>query len=527
MAGTDTITEGSQYAGGTVGIRETGGNARKPILEKSKSVTYNETTSDQIFAVSADPSATAKESIPNRVEIENTGKVPIMLMVGYSSYTNDTTIDATDYVHTLLPAGQTFSPPVRSVISSAADKTIMFGTAVSNKSLTDDGLESGTKILHSNVSAYIDGSGLASGTTATTFNVDDNQGSPAAAVGFFRVGDLIRIENEILEVTAIAANTGTEAQLTVKRGVRGSTAATHADNTQIGLPFFNNYQDFDKFTVAQTDFSGKFKANNFFSAGRANTGVQGITPGSVALKFYTEGAYQSLGLSGIDSGTHSGLTASTTYYFTIAVDGGSTIEISFTTDASNLNFGGANGIIPKIQDALNAQFYTAGNMFEKAVTIAIVDGDVRFTSGSNLSTSAIALTAGTSGAGASVRFFAQANGRIPALANVPTAVAASLPDDVTYDNVTYATIPNSSAFVYDDGNGRLFGAADGTINYETGAIDFSNAPVNAEFVYSVLHTSAFSGKLNEAETSRINSIVDIYANTPSQKWNGSVKVRTF
>jgi len=525
MAGTDTITEGSQYAGGTVGIRETGGNARKPILEKSKSVTYNETTSDQIFAVSADPSATAKESIPNRVEIENTGKVPIMLMVGYSSYTNDTTIDATDYVHTLLPAGQTFSPPVRSVISSAADKTIMFGTAVSNAAPDSN--------------EYVDSTADTDDTTATD-NVDNSASNTTVylepytsaancTANLFRVGDLIRIRDEVMEVTAI----GTKADLanntlTVKRGLYGSTATTNTDDEDpVRLPFFNAYHDYDKYSVAQTDSDGKFKCMNFFGVGRALTGVQGITPGSVALKFYTEGAYQSLGLSGIDSGTHSGLTASTTYYFTIAVDGGSTIEISFTTDASNLNFGGANGIIPKIQDALNAQFYTAGNMFEKAVTVAIVDGDVRFTSGSNLSTSAIALTAGTSGAGASVRFFAQANGRIPALANVPTAVAVSLPDDVAYDNVTYATIPNSSAFVYDDGNGRLFGAADGTINYETGAIDFSNAPVNAEFVYSVLHTSAFSGKLNEAETSRINSIVDIYANTPSQKWNGSVKVRTF
>ena len=44
-------------------------------------------------------------------------------------------------------------------------------------------------------------------------------------------------------------------------------------------------------------------------------------------------------------------------------------------------------------------------------------GDVIFES-QKLSTSAIALTAGTSGSGASVRFLAQANGRIPALASI-------------------------------------------------------------------------------------------------------------
>ena len=45
----------------------------KPVLEKTKSVSYNTTTSDQIFAVSTEASATASDAMPNRVEIENTG----------------------------------------------------------------------------------------------------------------------------------------------------------------------------------------------------------------------------------------------------------------------------------------------------------------------------------------------------------------------------------------------------------------------------------------------------------------------
>ena len=118
-------------------------------------------------------------------------------------------------------------------------------------------------------------------------------------------------------------------------------------------------------------------------------------------------------------------------------------------------------------------------------------------------------------------------GRFPAIGDIHTDVISSLPNDVIYDKVKYEQVPNQSAFVYDDGLGNLFGAASGTINYETGAIDFHNAPPNAELVYSCLHTSAFSGRLSESTTGRINSIVDIYANTPSQKWNGSVKVRTF
>ena len=161
-------------------------------------------------------------------------------------------------------------------------------------------------------------------------------------------------------------------------------------------------------------------------------------------------------------------------------------------------------------------------MFEKKVTVGIVDGDIRFTSGSNLSGSTIVLAAPSSG---TTPFGV---GRFPAIGNIHTNVAARLPDDVTYDKVTYQSIPNKTEFVYDDGLGNLFGAARGTINYETGAIDFHNARINAEFVYSVIHTSAFSGKLEpDSSGDRTNTLVSVLANTPSQKWSGSVKVRTY
>ena len=119
------------------------------------------------------------------------------------------------------------------------------------------------------------------------------------------------------------------------------------------VAFFNAYHDFDKYSVAQTDSDGKFKCTNFFGVGRTNSDVQGLTPGSIALKFYRPG-YQAFGLSGIKSSTNSGLAASTEYKFNITVDGGSTFaDLAFTTDATNLNFGGSNGIIQKIQNSLN------------------------------------------------------------------------------------------------------------------------------------------------------------------------------
>ena len=506
----------------TSGTR-TNGNGAKPVLEKTKSVSYSATQSDQIFAVSSAASSATTEAMPKRVEITNSGNVPLMVMAGYETYTDDTTDGVTEYLHTMVLPNESYYPPVRGLIQTAADTVIVDGTVVDNAAPNSNEYVDSTADIDSATAAGVVGSD-----TNTIVYLEPYTDVADCTANLFRVGDLIRVNNEIMKVTSIGAKAALNSNtLVVERGVYGSAAVdSHVDDDAVRLPFFNAYHDFDKHTLTQTDSDGKFKAFNFFVLGRTATDVQGITAGSVSLKFY-EAGHQSLGLSGITGNTHSGLTASTTYYFTIAVDGGSTIEISFTTDASNLNFGGSNGIISKIQTALDTQFYTAGNLFEKKVNVAIVDGDIRFTSGQHISASAIALTAGTSGAGASVRFFAQANGRIPALANVPNAVAAKLPDDVTYDRVTYASIPNSQAFVYDDGNGNLFGAATGTINYETGAIDFRDAPPNAEFVISCMHTGAFSGKLNEGETDRINSLIAVYANTTATKGNGQVTVRTY
>ena len=249
----------------------------------------------------------------------------------------------------------------------------------------------------------------------------------------------------------------------------------------------------------------------------------GITPGSMAIKFYNPG-YQNLGLSGITSSTDTSLTASGSYWFKIAIDGGTAEAINFTVDSSNTNWGGTNGVLSLINTALTDKYNnSASNTFQQKSSVGIAQGDIRFTSGQRLSTSAIALTAGTDGASASYNIFAQQNGHIPALANVPDAIAAKLPDDVRYDPVTYAASPNTGAFMYDDGNGRLFGAGNGSLNLETGEIDFIG-PANSEFVFSCLHTSAFSGKRDATDSAKMNSLKAIYGNVPNQKWNGELTV---
>ena len=469
-----------------------------PTFSKTKSISYN-AVSDQVFSLSSTVSASAPSgTLPSKIELQNTGGVPLNIMAGFETYSNETTeTGATKYLHVMLMPGEKWYPPVRAVISTESASTQFDGTAVSNTA--------------PNSNMYADISTVSSGFNNTTDPV-----TFASADGdFWRVGDMIRSNAEVAEITAISG-----ANLTVKRAMLGTSAASHGDGETLRLQFSNDYYDIDKYSVAQTDSNGKYKASNFFGVGRTASGKQGIVPGSVAIKFYDPG-YQSLGLSGITPTTNSGLTASETLKLDITVDGGTLFQdLTFTLDSSNVNFGGNNGVISKIQAALDVQYYTAGNLFEKKVTVSIVGGDIRFTSGSRLSTSAILLA----DTGDSDTFIdAAANGRIPGSGDIPAAVDARLPDDVLYDRVTYATMPNSSVFGYDDGKGNLFGMCSGTINYETGAISMGGCPVNAEFVYSVAHTSAFSGKVDTGA----NALVEILANTPSQKWDGSLTIKSW
>ena len=497
---------------GSPQLANTGVNKNKPVSTTKKGIAYSATENTLLLDIQK---ATTESSVQSTdvkaVSIKNTGRIPTFVMLGYRLWTAAATDGSANYhVNYLLkPNEELYLPTIRGVISDAGVEPLA-GTVISDGvPHSDIYRDSGA-----DVDTATDGA-IASGTTTTTLYLEDGHSK------YFRVGDLIRLENEICEVTA----TGTGADLanstlTIIRGTHGSDAATHANDTAVRLPFFNAYHDFDRYSVVQTDSQGRFKCFNMFAQGRAATALMGIVPGSFSLQFY-EAGYQELGLSGITANSHSGLTASTAYQFTIAVDGGSAYDLDFTTDSSNLNWGGTNGVIDKIQTVFNTQFYTAGNLFKKKVTISIVGGDIRFTSGSHLSTSAIAL--GDSSGGDTDWWGV---GRVPAVASVDAAIGARLAPAVKYDPVTYSETYNQDLFAYDDGNGRIFGKAKGTINYETSALNFTG-PVNAEFVYSVLHTSAFSGKQDATESAKMNSLQSVYANIPSQKWQGELEIKTY
>ena len=459
------------------------------------------------------------------IVIKNNSPVGVELQFHINEFENSTNVDQYTEdlrITQLLGANEYLVLPNQFMLGYSGDVSGGMAKTIDNKGGYD--VNSGKLYVDSvaNLAEDVDGSETA---------IDVNDGD------YFRVGDLIQLGTttgttltkiEIMRVTGIDTNT-----LTVERGLYGSITGNvvaqgtgHASGAAVHLPWFNTQEKYDKYHddanalgIAQTNSSGRYTAQNLFGYGRSATYPTGIVKGSFAMKFYNNG-YQELGMSGVTPNTESGLAASTAYALNITVDGGSTFaSLSFTTDATNTKFGGNNGVLGKIQSALDTQFYTAGNLFEKTVTVSIVNGDIRFTSGNRTRNSAILLAAPSSG---TTPFGV---GRVPAIASVEGAVAGRLPDDTVFDKLSYVENKNQSAFAYDDRKGNIVGVATGTINYETGALDFTG-PVNGEFVTSFNYDSAHSGGLN-ATNDEQNGIVTLSGRSMNSKIDAEIEIIGF
>ena len=447
--------------------------------------------------------------------LKNCGKVGIEIVLETNEYgSTDQVRDNAMYTSFILGAGEWVVLPTQRIVSYSALQSAGNHATINNTT-------GGTNL-------YIDST--ADTTEAFASDSDTNiifdDGSGGVANNMFRVNDLIRIEDEVMRITAINDDDGddafTPASFTVDRGLFGTTKANHNANDAIRFAVFNEHADEDKFTYLQTDKSGRLKTSNLILNANQRTTTaysRNIVRGSFSLKFFNNG-YQELGLSGVTPTTSSGLTASTAYQFNISAQGGTAVSISFTTDSSNVNFGGANGVIQKINDALTTQFNTfGGHLFEKLITCSLVNGDIRFTSSDRTTASAV-LLADSSGSDTDV----WGVGRFPAVANVEAPVSAKLPDDTLYDS-NYVGKPNESVFAYDDGLGNISGVATGTINYETGELNIIGPP-NAEPSFSFNYNSVHSGGINETSNFE-NGLISIQARSCNSKVNGEVEVIGF
>ena len=433
----------------------------------------------------------------------------------------------TRYITTLLRPGEGISLPNARWISYAEDASGGNATAVDDTDPHD--INSAKQFVDTGINLGEDLDG-----TETVVTTSDGD--------YFRVGDLIQCgqvvtdgnadEIEIMKVTGISTN-----DLTVERalygtqaGVSGTQSTGHVNGANIYLPFFNTLHDWNdtstqgsgngdgSTTRIKTNGSGRFHAFNLMGYGRtADNVADGLLPGSFYM-YFREPGYQELGLSGIGPQTDSGLTSGTTYQFNITEGAGSAFSLSFTCVGTQ--FGGADGVIAKINSALSTAFKaTSGNLKDRGVRCSLTaEGDIRFTSLNRTAASAIALA---DSSGSDTDWWGV--GRIPAVASIETAVASRFPDLKRSNQVTGLLKTDHSLFAYDDGYGTISGAADGSLNYDTGEIMLTNAPQNAEWKFGVMTKSAHCGG-NKTATDKQNTIISIGARSVSTKWNSRVKI---
>ena len=499
------------------------------------------------------------------IVVKNVGLTALELLIEHIDWRNDSGGTTTDVVNSvdmneenstgeetinrfvsmLLPVGDfIYLPNTRLISYSPLASTT--SESAGNAAAGDIGIEpkdiaSGAEIIPMHVfsgSTYNSGADIQVtedvAIDEVAIDVDDGD--------WFEAGDLIAIGTEIMEVESISTNT-----LTVNRGLLGSVQATHSDDDDLNFFIGNEYLAFDN-GKCQTDQNGNFKQRGaFFSYARtADKKIKGVVPGSVAiLRGYTEGGYLDWGLQNIKASDETGLAASTAYTFHIVVDeynvGGidsvsTETAIAFTTDASDTTFASSgNAVLPKIQARFDALFYdSSSGLFNKKVTIALRNGDIRVQSHSNHSSTRIGIAnvSGTTPFGV---------GRFPALASsVPDLLgsehgggttddivfgpASRLPKETIDDPTTGKEIQNTDAFLIDDGNGNLThnGQVVGWIDYSKGHCEFSDLP-NAEFKIYAESLSAHSGGVSFLALAQ-NSIQSIGARSTNSKQDGKVEL---
>ena len=495
-----------------------GDRTRTPISTIRKSITYSTDTPDLLLDLDATASNTASKEAPiSMVKVKNDGNVSALAIFAFNKYEAAGTVHGTEFLQFLLNPNEEVSLPTTKGI--LADSVEYF-----------DGTSINTESPHHTMKATT-GNTVTSGELNNTTDpviFEPNNGELS-----FKVGDLIRVDDEIMEVLGVfgdnpSTSTLTDNHIVVKRGVAGTDPATHSGTPAIDFAFHNHYHSLARYSVAQTDSLGRYKSNNFYGKGRADSGQSGIVAGSVAFQFYTQGTATIPINGGATPDGETGLVASQEYGFDIMVDGSGNLTsdfMKFTVDSSNTKFGGSTGVIAKIQDALDTYYYTNGsNILNERVTVSLENGDIVFRSGSFLSTSAILIAAPS--AGETTPFGV---GRIPAVSAV-VHEDARIETDVVYDPVTHGTA-YKEIFIRDDGNGNLIWKNErkvGEINYETGAHFFTipERP-NAEYKFSVLHTSPFSGKLDGTASGRTNALRQVLGNTTQQKCEAKLTVTTF
>ena len=152
----------------------------KPLDKKKTAVSYSVDTHTLLLDIATSSESASKSAAMSAVAVKNDGNVSALAIFGYQRYTDETTEGNTEYVHYLLaPDEEITIPATRAIIVDSLDQfdgTAVTATAPDSNMYVASGclLDEGSNITDS----------------VTNFTVDDGD--------YFEIGDLIRLDNEIM-----------------------------------------------------------------------------------------------------------------------------------------------------------------------------------------------------------------------------------------------------------------------------------------------------------------------------------------
>ena len=160
-----------------------------------------------------------------------------IVIAGIESLSTDTTGGTDANIMMTLRPSEYFILPSIMFVNNDALESGMNGTDIAlDNEAPDSNVWVDTAIDIDNTTATNNVIGSA---TNTLVYLEQYTSAANCGANYFKVGDLIRLTNEIMEVTAIGSKAGLSTNtLTVKRGMFGTTAASdHSDDDAVMLPF--------------------------------------------------------------------------------------------------------------------------------------------------------------------------------------------------------------------------------------------------------------------------------------------------
>ena len=389
----------------------------------------------------------------------------------------DTVADEAVFNSMILPAGEMFFSNNMRLLQRDAGNSGALGASTT--------LETATSKVVAFDATHSKGAAISGMITATEDAADATTIVLDAGGNKLREGDYLFFDtstSDAMRVVTVTSDTSIE----VERGVLGYTAQVIPNDTQVysyaGNILHDKNTEDDSGVNIRTDRAGRFRGqllgdSGVFPRGTAATTVaSGIVPGSAAVQFPIHGGYQNLGVS-ILASESTGLAVSTDYDFRITDSLGTTADIRFTTDSSDVSWG-------KVIRLINQAFIDAKLDYE----CGIVGKDVRFSAKKWID-------------GDSITLLDDAGGKVEpwGVGNVPDTAAHESPVKTRWPNTKVTDIhsgkkvKNTQNMLIDTGNGTLQGQnGSATIDYDTGIIDIKG-PYRCEFKTSFAYGSAHSG----------------------------------